>query len=272
MVQRGELSKGTAAPLESLRGLRTAPPSEFPIGGFCPFWIWGITGLANWFFFMPLAHSLWAALGFYLWIRENQARGTVAALCAVSYGASAMAALYWGFPTHMAAYAWVPWVLFASLRYIHKPSPAAWAGTALCWSLQLLAGYPYFSLYTTLFLGVWVWKEKPGWKTSFALGAALAIGLAMTCAHWLPFVDFLGYLKREGWQDPVYCLRWINLLTLFSPNILGIPGTQSYWGDYPNFIFGNLYLGLVPLGLLLLGFWPKGGRGEDFGVSRHWPS
>jgi hypothetical protein len=229
-----------------------------------PFWIWGLTGLANWFFFMPLAHSLWAALGFFLWMRENQAEGRVSALCAVSYGVSAMAALYWGFPTHMAAYAWVPWVFFAALRCIHKPSPAAWAGVVLCWSLQLLAGYPYFSLYTTLFLAFWVWKEKPGWKPALALGAALGAGLAMTSAHWLPFVDFLGYLRREGWQDPVYCLRWINLLTLLSPNILGIPGTQSYWGDYPNFIFGNLYLGLAPLGLLLLGFGAGGKKGGKF--------
>ncbi len=229
-----------------------------------PFWLWGLTGLTNWFFFMPLAHSLWAALGFYLWMRENQSRETVSALCAVSYGVSAMAALYWGFPTHMAAYAWVPWVLWAGLRYIHKPNRLTWAGTALCWSFQLLAGYPYFTLYTTIFLGVWIGREKPGWKSALGLGTAIAAGLALTCAHWLPFVDFLGYLRREGWQDPVYCLRWINLLTLFSPNILGVPGTQSYWGDYPNFIFGNLYLGLVPLGLFLFGFWPKSEKGGRF--------
>ena len=229
-----------------------------------PFWIWGLTGLTNWFFFLPLAHSLWAALGFFLWMRENQTNRMVSSLGAVSYGGSAMAALYWGFPTHMAAYAWVPWIFWACLRYIHKPNLPTWSGVALCWSFQLLAGYPYFTLYTTLFLGVWLWREKPGWRPAFALGASLGAGMALTCAHWFPFADFLGYLRREGWQEPVYCLRWVNLSTLFSPNILGIPGTQGYWGDYPNFIFGNLYLGLVPLGLFLLGFWPKGEKGGRF--------
>ncbi len=233
-----------------------------------PFWLWGLTGLTNWFFFMALAHSLWGALGFYLWMVENKTHPTASALLGISYGTSAMAALYWGFPTHMAAYAWVPWVFWACSNYLRQPRIGAWAGVVLCWSLQLLAGYPYFTLYTTLFLGVWLLRERPNFKTVLGLGAALLAALALTCAHWLPFADFLGYLRREGWQDPVYCLRWVNFLTLFSPNVLGIPGTQGYVGDYPNFIFGNLYLGLVPLGLFLWALGPKGeGRGKFWGFS-----
>ncbi len=220
-----------------------------------PFWIWALTGLADWFFFIPLAHSLWGCLGFYLWMRENQNSSLVSALCAVSYGASAMAVLYWGFPTHMAAYSWVPWVFWAVLKYMRRPQFSHWIGVSLCWSFQLLSGYPYFTLYTTLFIGFWLVGKQTDWKRILFLGGALGVALGLTSAQWLPFFDFLGYLHREGWQDPVYCLRWVNLLTLFSPNILGVPGTQGYWGDYPNFIFGNLYLGLIPLGIFILGFW-----------------
>ncbi len=230
-----------------------------------PFWIWCVTGLSDWFFILPLVHSLWAFLGFYFWMKENQSSPLLSVLCAISYGASAMAVLYWGFPTHMAAYAWVPWVFWACRRYLKEPRLTHWGVMVICWSLQLLAGYPYFTLYTTLFLSLWLVKEKPGWKAALYMFFALVAGLALTCSQWLPFADFLGYLRREGWQDPVYCLRWVNLLTLFSPNFLGVPGTQGYWGDYPNFIFGNLYLGCVPLVLFLWGF-----RFGAKGVERFW--
>ncbi len=54
--------------------------------------------------------------------------------------------------------------------------------------------------------------------------------------------DFLRSLHRDGWGIIFYDLHWSNYLTLFQPHLLGILGTAGYKGDYPDFIFNNLYL------------------------------
>jgi hypothetical protein len=216
------------------------------------FWLWNLTGLTDWFFVGALLHGAWATLGFYFWLRFHKVQPVTAVLCAMSFGGSGLMVIYWGFPTHLASLSWVPW-LFLGAAHLMKKQNFLWFGlTVLFGAFQFLAGYPFFIFYAVLFLAVWMiltLRAHPkvlGWG-----GLALGLGLLLTACQWLPFLDFLRALHREGWQDPIYCMRWVNYLTLFQPQILGIPGTRSYMGDYPDFIFNNLYMGLVPLGLLL---------------------
>ncbi|HVM31983.1 MAG TPA: hypothetical protein VMU88_02545, partial [bacterium] len=82
--------------------------------------------------------------------------------------------------------------------------------------------------------------------------------------QWLPFLDFLKNSHRPGLSDDVYSLHLKNFLSLLGPTLLGMPGTAGYRGDYPDFIFNNFYLGLAPLGLWLLGWRAKIGKGEAF--------
>ncbi len=224
--------------------------AAFQPAAFYPFfWIWNLTGLTNWFFVMALFHEALAALGFYLWLRALKVSPLAATLCAWGFAGSAMMAFYWGFPTHLASAAWVPWIFWASLRGLEKPSLQNGGVFCLCWVLQILAGYPFCTFYTALFFGVFFLVQRPGWKAmGFHLLAILA-ALGVTACQWLPFVDFLGFLHREGWGDQLYSLHWKDELTLFQPQILGFPGTPGYQGDYPSYIFDNLYLGLVPLGV-----------------------
>ncbi|HJT24053.1 MAG TPA: hypothetical protein VJ873_05720, partial [bacterium] len=73
------------------------------------FWIWNFTGLTNWFFVVALLHEALAAVGFYLWLRALKVGLLAATLCAWGFAGSALMAFYWGFPTHLASAAWVPW-------------------------------------------------------------------------------------------------------------------------------------------------------------------
>lgn len=212
------------------------------------FWLWNFTGLSDWLVTMALLHVVLAAVGFYLWIRSHKVSPVLSTLCAFSFAGSALMVNYWGFPTHLASIAWVPWAFWAASRLTLKPSFGRWILSALIWSFQILAGYPFFTFYSALFMGVWMWvKDTRSLKKHFLHGSAFAGALGLTACQWLPFVDFLGYLHREGWGENLFSLKWINFLTLFQPQILGIPGTDGYQGDYPNFIFNNLYLGLIPL-------------------------
>ncbi|HUO57017.1 MAG TPA: hypothetical protein VMV05_02470 [bacterium] len=223
-----------------------------------PFWLWNLTGLPDWFFVVALAHVAFAAVGFYLWARELKAPPIAASLCAMGFAGSALMTFYWGFPTHLASVAWIPWVFYATTRYLEKPGWVTWGLVGGCWTLHILAGYPIFTFYALLFWAAWVsWKARGKWMLVLGMGSAYAAALAATAGQWLPFMDFLGFLHRDGLGGFVYNLRWTNYLTLFQPQVLGTAGMAGYKGDYPDFIFNNFYLGIVPLGLLVLFFFSK---------------
>jgi hypothetical protein len=232
-----------------------------------PFWIWNFTGLTDWFFVLAVGHVLLAAAGFYFWLRSFKVSESIAALCAVSFSGSAYFTLLWAFPTHLASFAWIPWVFWGTDRLIQKFSPGRWLGLVLFWALQILAGYPIFTFYALLFWSVFLAARiKFDLKIWISILSAGAAALCVTACQWLPFVDFLGYMHREAWGSNIYNLRWAEYMTLLCPDALGMPGGAGYRGDYNNFIFGNFYLGLVPLLVLIwscvknivkLNFWQK---------------
>ncbi len=231
--------------------------ANFQSAPFYPlFWIWNFTGLTHWFFLVALAHEALAVAGFYFWLRSLKVRSNIAALCAWSWGGSAYLVLLWGFPTHLASLTWMPWIFWATQRAGDKSSVNRWLTLCAFWTLQLLAGYPIFSFYLLIFWTIYIWFGSKGdrWKVLF-FSSAFILALGCTCCQWLPFLDLLGYMHREIAGSSVYQLKWNELLTLFAPNVLGEPGTTSYQGDYGNFIFGNFYLGLVPLVILAVSFW-----------------
>ncbi len=236
------------------------------------FWIWNLTGLTNWFFVVALLHQAFAAVGFYFWGRALKASPLVATFCALGFAGSALMTFYWGFPTHLASIAWIPWVFFTSVRFQEKPSPRWWIWASLCWTLQILAGYPIFTFYVALFWMGWAyWNLRGRVKILTALMGTFLAAMVFSAAQWLPFADFLGYLHRDGWGDYLYDLHWPNFLTLFQPQLLGTPGMAGYKGDYPDFIFNNLYLGLVPLAIFIaLFFSPKSKNSFWRGMALFW--
>ena len=243
------------------------PAAFYPI-----FWLWNFTGLSDWFFVLGLLHGILAAVGFYLWLRSLNVSPIPATLCGLSFGGSALMVNYWGFPTHLASVAWVPWVFWGTVELTRKPSFYRWSLSVLFWSLQILAGYPFFTFYSALFLGFWMWaRNTRELKIHFIHGSAFLAALAVTACQWLPFVDFMGYLHRDGWGENLFSLRWVNYLTLLQPDLLGIPGTTDYKGDYPNFIFNNIYLGVVPSLFLIWSFFLPVSR-ENFwkGAALFW--
>lgn len=222
------------------------------------FWIWNWTGLTDWFFVVALSHCFLALGGFYLWLRSQKASPLLSLLGGMSFAGSALLVNYWGFPTHLASIAWIPWVFWAADRFLKKPSFSSGFWAALFWALQILAGYPFFTFYGFCFLAVCVrWKFKADGRKKILYLSVFLAALAVTACQWLPFLDFLGSLHREGRGEFLFNLRWKNDGTLLSPSFLGTPGTTGYKGDYPDFIFDNLYLGIVPLGLFILNLWPS---------------
>lgn len=236
--------------------------ANFQSAAFYPFfWIWNLTGLTNWIFVMVFAHALLAAVGFYFWMRSFKLDKGLAALCAITFSGSAYLTYLWGFPTHLASLAWIPWIFWITHELLERFSVGKWLVLAGFWALQILAGYPIFTFYAFVFWLVFLTTQL-GFKGKLWVRFLGAWGFAIliTACQWLPFIDLLGYMHRESWGENLYNLKWSEYLTLLAPDILGIPGSADYKGDYPNYIFGNFYLGLVPLFLLVWSFREQKGK------------
>ncbi len=247
-------------------GIPISPAASPHLAAFQPaplypfFWLWNLTGLADWFFVTALFHQAFAAVGFYFLGPLPRRIPLVATFCALGFAGSALMTFYWGFPTHLASIAWIPWVFFTSLRYQQKKSCPRWALVSLCWTPpKYWRATLFFTFYAALFWAGWAyWNSKGQWKILMGTMGTFLAAMAFSAAQWVPFADFLGSLHRNGWGDYLYDLHWSNYLTLLQPHLLGMPGTAGYKGDYPDFIFNNLYLGVVPLALFAaLFFSPK---------------
>lgn len=215
-----------------------------------PFWILNLTSLADGFMGITLAHAVLAFLGFYFWLRSQKIISLWSLLGAFSFAGSAHLICCWTNLPFIATAAWIPWIFWAAQRALEKPILVRWMilGTALI--LQVLAGYPFFTFYTVVFLLVWFESQKPAASVRRALGLTFLGAALATAAQWLPFLDFLSYGFQEAWQDYPYYTKPIEYLTLFKSDILGLLGSTGYRGSFANANF-NLYFGLIPLGAFL---------------------
>jgi hypothetical protein len=211
-----------------------------------PFWIFNFTGLQDWLMWMALGHSALAFWGCYLWLRSQKWGSLWSALGALSFAGSAHMVMCWANLPFIATAAWIPWVFWAAHRALGKNSTPNWIFLCLFLSLQILAGYPFFTFYTLIFLLVWFAFQKPSFKTGVSMGLTLLASALLTSLQWLPFLEFLTYSVHDHWNDYPYFTKPIEYLTLLEPGILGKGGAASYGGSFANANF-NLYFGLIPL-------------------------
>lgn len=225
-----------------------------------PFWLWNLTGLSHWLVWMALLHSGFAFIGFYLWARTQKIFPLWAALGALSFAGSLHMVRCWGYPVFSAPQSWTPWVFWAAARWLEEGRPRRWLALALLVGLQFLAGYPFFSFYTLLFLGLWVSTRPLSLNRKITLSLAIPAAAGLAAVHLLPFLDSLSYSTRGGWGSPdqfPYFNKPQEYLTLFSPTALGLPETGSYQGTVANANF-MLYFGLIPLiAWVIVGAWRK---------------
>ena len=75
---------------------------------------------------LAMLHGVLAAVGFYLWLRSLKTSPLPATLCSLSFAGSALMVNYWGFPTHLASIAWVPWIFWGTTQLTKEPGFARW--------------------------------------------------------------------------------------------------------------------------------------------------
>lgn len=163
-----------------------------------PFWLWHWTGLSQWLVWMSLLHSGFAFAGFYLWGRSQKIYPLWAALGGFSFAGSLLMVRCWGYPIFSATQSWMPWAFWAAARWLESGRVRWWMVLTVSISLQVLAGYPFFSFYTLLFLVVWALFQSGSLERKGGLFLAFPAALGLSAVQWLPFLDTLSYSTRGG--------------------------------------------------------------------------
>jgi hypothetical protein len=215
-----------------------------------PYWFWIMTGLWDWFYWGALAHVGWAAVGFFLWARQRRAGAMPSLLAALAFALSVQMTRLWGFPSHIAALSWMPWVFLAADRYLDRPGPDRWGLLVLCAGAQVLAGYPHIMGYTMLFLALWVGWRRPSSAAWGGLAFAAVAVLLLTAVHGLPVSDLFRSAYRPEHVGRAYSLKPVEWLTVLGPGALGRPGTPDYRGTLPGIAHLPSYVGWALLAVL----------------------
>jgi hypothetical protein len=250
-VNQMEFAKGFVPLWDAYTGCGTPQlANSLSACAYPPFWLWRFTGLSQWLVWMALLHSGWAFAGFYFWARSQKIYPLWAALGALSFAGSLHMVRCWGYPVFSAAQSWTPWIFGAAARWLESGRARWWMALAASISLQVLAGYPFFSFYALLFLVVWALFQSCPLGRKKGLFVALPAAFGLSAVQWLPFLDSLGYSTRGGAaaspEHFAYFTKPLEFLTLLSPTALGRPETDSYLGTTANANF-MLYFGLIPL-------------------------
>ncbi|HJT25555.1 MAG TPA: hypothetical protein VJ873_13355, partial [bacterium] len=119
-----------------------------------PFWLFNLTGLSNAFMPMAVVHAGLAFVGCTLWLRRLKVAPLWCALGALSFAGSAHLTRCWANLPFIATAAWIPWVFWAFHRALERGG-RNWSLAGLFLSLQVFAGYPFFTFYTVVFLVAW---------------------------------------------------------------------------------------------------------------------
>lgn len=230
-----------------------------------PFWVLHFTGLTAGFMPVILLHAGLSFLGFYLWMRAQKREPYACALGALVFACSGHLVRCWTNLSFITTAAWIPWIFWAAQRALDKPSYPRWFVLGAVLSLQVLAGYPFFTFYTVLFLVFWFEFQRPSLTVRLSFGATLAASALFTAIQWLPFLDFLSWSFHDAWTDYPYFTKPLEYLTLLGPTLLGTPGSSDYIGSFSNANF-NLYIGILPLLFLLFSFFQFSKTKNEFWV------
>ena len=171
------------------------------------------------------------------------------------------------FPNMAAALCWLPLLLLFTERLVRRPSLRRALPLGVALAMQILAAnaqITVFTIYLLALYGLW-WlnvlrRRAPRVlarrlaRTFGAALTALALALSLSCAQWLPVLDFLRATKRAGLtlrEAHLFYLPPAELTNFFWPYRFGDPRT-GIWGGYGTIVETSLYLGIVPCALALL--------------------
>jgi hypothetical protein len=222
-------------------------------------WLYLVLPLFTAFRLYYLLHVVLGWLGLYVLCKSYGLTRKAAFLGASLFVFGGMYLSSFEFYNHIAALAWMPWILFLLNRESGPRRPRMFLAAVL-WALLILTGSPEILL-MTVFLAAAQSFLRPGeWKKR--LTAALVpflLACLLTAVQLAPSFEMLGQTEREI-QSVEWPLELLQLPDMALPGVLGNdrqPGHHDFWGwhlfDKHVPLYYSLYMGFGALLLFALG-------------------
>ncbi len=206
-------------------------------------------------------HVILGWIGLYRLCKSYALTGKSAFLGASLFALSGMYLSSFEFYNHIAALAWMPWILLLLNRSPGSgPGRRRFVPLTVLWTLLILAGSPEVIVLTGLLALGQTLMEPLAWRKRLA---AVALPFALACllcaAQLVPSMEMLAKTGRES-QSVDWPLELLQLPNLAFPDLLGNdrePGHHDYWGwhlfDRHFPLYYSLYIGFGALLLFLSG-------------------
>jgi hypothetical protein len=212
--------------------------------------------------FFCLTHLFWGGLGMYCLAQHWTSHRLAAGLAGVIFVFNGLSLNFLMWPSHVATFSWVPWVVWLGQR--------AWreGGKALVWgtvagAMQMLAGGPETILATWLILLLLAcgdWIQERGLRRKLP-GRFLGMGIlvALLCgALLLPFLELLAHSQRDrgyittthDWCMPFW--GWANFLV---PLFRTSPTAQGVFLQNGQYWTSSYYAGIGTVLLAAVAVW-----------------
>ncbi|HVP90839.1 MAG TPA: YfhO family protein [Terriglobales bacterium] len=206
-----------------------------------------------------LIHVVLGWLGLYALCRSYALSERASFLGASLFAFSGMYLSSFEFYNHIAALAWMPWVLLLLDRGSRTASGRSrFIGIAVLWALLILAGSPEVIVITALLAAAQAFmRPGEGRRRLVAAFVPLAAACLLAAVQLAPSFEMLAQTGRES-QSIDWPLELLQLPNMAFPDVLGNdrePGHHDFWGwhlfdrHYP--LYYSLYMGFGALLLFL---------------------
>ncbi len=219
-----------------------------------------------------LLHFLLAGGGTYALARLVGVSAFPALLAGLAYSLNGFTMIHIPAGNHLtyAGAAWAPWMMFAAVGFITRPSRLFWGLLAalITW-LHFLCGHPQMTFYSMVFstllglaLGLRLTEKRhyliPLLRT-FVFGLFLLLGIAMAGFQILPTLEYFQHTNRAGTLDLELATEFSfaphRLLTLLFPEYYGTHLAGNHYDDF--YFWSCAYAGAIIPVLALTTFFMK---------------
>jgi hypothetical protein len=218
-------------------------------------------------------HFMMAGFGVFWLLQDRRVNWAIALLCGVLFAFNHTMVVFAdvGHGSKVMTIAYLPWILFFTIRLFERPHVlwAAWLAFAFGW--QLRAQHVQIAYYGVMMMGLYVIyaylsggkdELKENLKATLLLAGAGLTGLAFAAPVYLQILEYNPHIIRGGggagsaaWN---YATQWsfhpLESLTYIFPSFFGF-GRETYWGYMPftdmPLYWGGLVLLFAPWAVVL---------------------
>ncbi len=229
----------------------------------------GLTGIAFVQTLLVMLHLILGGIGMVLLTRSLGMSKTAQTISGIVFGMTSYAVARASFLSMNAAIAWIPFQLWTSYNFICEISRDDTRDEkkllifhTIFLILQLLSGHAQITWYTqiliTLWIGLWLLqkKSKKFFRRALPLGFSMMSAVLICAVQLIPTAEYLLQSQRADAVTFDYAVNYSfwgwRILTLFSPNLFGNPGSGTYWVSADNYWEDAIYYGFLPILLTLV--------------------